>query len=182
MRGEAGTGEWVMVLTPNAPPLVASEQPVIQAIDTTGFRLLAVAVSEASDLSWGDRLYIGPGAWDRVVGIEHRLTYQWLTPAVQRVLRPTVAAIIRHNEARFIEVFNTTVLNDIEGHPLTLLSTLGHVCREAIIAERAQRRFTDFEDLTTRVACCDHPQELLVERVLVELRTDDDVYHWLTAA
>jgi putative nucleotide binding protein len=180
MRGEAGTGEWVMVLTASAPPLVASEQPLIQAMDMTGFRLLAVAVADSSDLSWGDRLYIGPGAWDRVVGIERQLTYQWLTPTVQRVLAPTVAAIIRRNEARFIEVFNTTVLDDLDDHPLALLPGLARDCRESIIDARAQRRFADFGDLIARVPCLDQPQDLLVERVLVELRESEDTYHWLT--
>ena len=180
MRGIAGTAEWLLVLAARAPPLVGCEQPVVQAIDTTGFRLLAVAVTETSDCSWGDRLYIGPGAWDRVAGIERQLTYQWLISAVQQVLAPTVAAIIRRNEARFIEAFNTTVLAGVDDHPLTLLPGLTHDYQEAIIAARAQQRFADFDDLTTRVACCDHPRELLVERVLLERREGEDAYHWLT--
>lgn len=181
MRGKTGPAEWLVILTTSAPPLLASEQPLVQAIDTSGFRLLAVAVSDASTLSWGDRLYIGPGTWDRVRDIERQLTYQWLTPAVQRVLALTVAAIVRRNEVRFIEVFNTTALDDLNDHPLALLPGLARDCWETLISERAQRRFTDFADLTARVDCLEHPYELLVERILVELRTGDESYHWLTA-
>jgi putative nucleotide binding protein len=180
MRAEIEDEEWLMVLAARAPPLLGNPQPLVQGLATTGFRLLAVTVTDESNLSWGDRLYIGPGVWDRVVGIEQQLTYQWLTPAVQSVLQPTVAAIIRRNETRFIEAFNTTVLDDLDGHPLALLSNLVPDCRKAVIEERSKRRFNDFGDLTARVDCLDQPQELLVERVLDELRAGEDAYHWLT--
>jgi predicted nucleic acid-binding OB-fold protein len=170
-----------MVLAAHPPPFVSRDSPVVQCLATRGFRLLAVVVTDTSACRWGDRLYVGPGVWDRVVGIEQCLSHQWLTTEVQQVLWPTVAAMIRHDEARFIEAFNTTILDDIDAHPLTLLTALECDCREAIMAERTQRRFADFEDLTTRVACCDNPHELLVERVITELRVGDDGYRWLTA-
>ena len=181
MRGAITDEEWLMVVAARPPPLVGRERPVIQCLATTGFELLAVTVTDASACRWGDRLYVGPGLWDRVVEIEQHLTYEWLTPAIQQVLRPTVAATIRRNEPRFIEAFNTTILDEIDAHPLTLLTALGRDCREAIKAERAKQRFADFADLITRVPCCDHPQEVLVERVLAELRAGDDGYRWLTA-
>lgn len=181
MSGTIDDEEWLMVVAAQAPPFVGDEPPIVQCLAMRGLQLLAVVVTDASACQWGDRLYVGPGTWDRVERIEQRLTYQWLTPAVQQVLRPTVAAIIRHNEERFIEAFNTTILTDLDAHPLTLLSTLDPVCREAIRTERSQRRFDDFAELRTRVPCCDHPQDLLVERVLAELRGGDDGYRWLTA-
>lgn len=62
----------------------------------------------------------------------------------------------------------------------TLLTALGPDCR-AIRAEGAQRRFTDFADLTTRIACCDQLLAVLVERVLAELQAGEEGYRWLTA-
>lgn len=181
MNEEIEDEEWLTVLAARAPPLMGRELPVVQCLATTGFRLLAVTVTDVDTCSWGDRLYVGSGSWDRVVGIEQRLTYQWLTPAVQRTLQPTVEAVIRRDEERFIEAFNTTILEGIDAHPLMLLTALEPACREAIRTERTQRRFDDFEDLTTRVACCDHPQELLLKRIIAEIRVGDDGYRWLTA-
>jgi predicted nucleic acid-binding OB-fold protein len=123
--------------------------------------LVDVTVTDASDLTQGDRLYVGPGVWDRVVEIDRHLTSHDLTPAVQDVLAPTVEQIIKRNERRFIEAFNTTILDDYDGHPLDLLSGLSANCHEAIVAERSQRRFTDFTDLTDRVACCEQPWSLV---------------------
>lgn len=182
MRGDTGDEEWLMVLAVGTTTPVDGTQALVQGLGTTTFPLLDVAVSDASALSWGDRVYIGPGTWDRVEGIERRLTYHDLTPAVQGVLWPTVAGIIRRNETRFIEYFNTTLLAGLDSHPLALLPSLSPECREAVIAARRQRRFVGFDDLTARVDCCDQPRELLVERVLFELRAGEDTYAWLTGS
>lgn len=180
MRGDTGAEEWVMVLATGPPPATASDRPLVQGLGVTTFPLLEVTVTDASELKWGDRLYIGPGAWDRVEQIERRLTYDELAPTVQSTLWPTIEALIRHNEAQCIEYFNTTMLNDLDIHPLALLPDLAPDCRNAIIAARRQGRFADFADLTARVKCLDRPRELLVKRVLVELRADENAYHWLT--
>jgi predicted nucleic acid-binding OB-fold protein len=58
---------------------------------------------------------------------------------------------------------------------------LGADCREAIVAERSQRRFADVADLTTRVECVEQPWNLVAERVLAELRETETMYRWLTA-
>lgn len=173
--------EWLVVLAVGTTTPFESAQPLVQAVATMSFALVDVTVTDASTLDRGDRLYVGPGAWDRVVGIDRHLRYHALPAVVQGVLGPTIERIIRRNEDRFIEVFNTTVLDDLDGHPLSLLSSLSADCREAIVAERSQRRFTDFADLTSRVECVEQPWDLVGERVLSELRSDADTYRWLTA-
>jgi predicted nucleic acid-binding OB-fold protein len=166
-------------------PIVTSAferpQPLVQTVGTTPFALVDVTVTDASDLAQGDRLSVRPGAWDRVVAIDRPLSYHDLTPAIQDVLAPTVERIITRNERRSIEAFNTTILDDHDGHPLDLLSSLSADCRGAIIAERSQHRVVDFADLTDRGMCCEQPWDLLTERVLFELREEEDIYHWLTA-
>jgi putative nucleotide binding protein len=173
--------DWLVVLTVGTTTPFESAQPLVQAVATTSFALVDVTVTDASALDRGDRLYVGPGAWERVVGIDCRLSYHALPAVVQGVLGPTIERIIRHNEDRFIEVFNTTILDDHDGHPLALLPGLSGDCREAIVAERSQRRFTNFSDLTTRVGCVEQPWDLVAGRVLSELRGDADTYRWLTA-
>jgi putative nucleotide binding protein len=172
--------EWLVVLGVGTTTPFESAQPLVQAVATTSFALVDVIVTDASALDRGDRLYVGPGAWDRVVGIDRQLSYHALPAVVQGVLGPTIERIIQRNEDRFIEVFNTTILDDHDGHPLDLLSGLSADCREAIVAERSQRRFADFTDLTARVECVKQPWNLVAERVLTELRGDDDTYRWLT--
>jgi predicted nucleic acid-binding OB-fold protein len=172
--------DWLVVLAVGTTTPFESSQPLVQAIATTTFTMIDVTVTDASDLAQGDRLYVGPGMWDRVVGIDRQVTYDALPAVVQGVLGPLIERIITRNERRFIEAFNTTLLDDHESHPLDLLSGLSADCQGAIVAERSQRRFTDFTDLTDRVACCEQPWTLLAERVLLELR-EEDTYRWLTA-
>jgi predicted nucleic acid-binding OB-fold protein len=180
MSGDAAAEEWLMVLTAGAATPPASDWPLVQGIGTTAFRLLDVAVTDASALSWGDRLSIGPETGDQVVEIARRLTYHELAPAVQDVLAPTIAGIIHRNERRFIECFNTLRLDGLDGSPLALLPGLSAECRAAIRAERRLRQFADFETLIARVECLDRPREVLVERVLLELRNAETAYQWLT--
>lgn len=178
MPVESRADEWVIVLA--TASRARHDQPLVQGLGVRTFRLLAIEVANASECTWGDRLYVGPGSWDRVQRIDRRLSYHELTPAVQSILWLTVEPLIRRNETRFIEYYNTTALNAFDAHPLTLLDGLAPDCRNTLITARHQDRFTDFTDLTTRVPCLDRPVELLVERVLVELRDSDDTYHWLT--
>jgi putative nucleotide binding protein len=180
MRGVTGD-EWLVVLGVGKSTPFESAQPLVQALGTTTFALVDVTVTETSDLAQGERLYIGPGAWDRVVSIDRHLTTQQLSPAVRPVLAQTVERIIRHNQQQFIEYYNTTMLADRDEHPLALLSGLSPECRREIVAARRQRRFTDVADLMERVDCLDQPWDLLVERVLLELRDGEDTYRWLTA-
>jgi putative nucleotide binding protein len=182
MHAAIADDDWLVVLGVGTTTPFASAQPPVQAVATTSFALVDVTVTDATDRAQGDRLYVGPGRWERVIEIDRQLTYDDLTPAVQGVLEATVERIITHNERRFIEAFNTTRLDDRDGHPLDLLSSLSADCQDAIIAERSQRRFTDFTDLTTRVACCEQPWDRLVDRVLLELREGKDTYRWLTAS
>jgi putative nucleotide binding protein len=180
MHAAIADEEWLVVLAVGTTTPFESAQPLVQAVATTSFALVDVIVTDASALDRGDRLYVGPGAWDRVVEIDRQLTYHALPAVVQGLLGPTIERIIRRNEDRFIEAFNTTMLDDRDGHPLALLPGLSADCREEIIAERSQHRFSDFAALTTRVDCCDHPCALVAERVLLELREGEEAYQWLT--
>jgi putative nucleotide binding protein len=180
MQAVTADDDWLVVLAVGTTTPFASAQPLVQAVGTTTFTLVDVTVTDASELDQGDRLYIGPGAWDRVCDIDRRLTYNELAPAVQSVLVSVVERIIRRNERRFIECFNTTIFDDRDEHPLALLPGLSADCQGAIVAERSQRRFADFTELTARVTCCEQPWDLVADRVLFELQESEDSYHWLT--
>ena len=181
MQETIADDDWLVVLAIGTTTPFESAHPLVQAVATTSFALVDVIVTDASALDRGDRLYVGPGAWEQVVGIDRQLSYYTLPAVVQGVLGPTIERIIRRNEDRFIEAFNTTTLPDRDEHPLELLPGLSADCREEIVAERSQRRFSDFAALTDRVACCEQPCALVAERVLAELCGDDDTYRWLTA-
>lgn len=73
MEGARADEEWLVVLDVGTTTPFESAQPLVQAVGTTTFALVDVTVTGAPDLAQGDRLYVGPGTWERVVGIEHRL-------------------------------------------------------------------------------------------------------------
>lgn len=182
MQGEGTVRdeEWLVVVARGAPVERATPEIVVQAVGTTQFTLVAVVVDDATNLGWGDRLYVGPGAWDQVDRVRRQLTYQTLSSAAQTMLRDTIAGIVRDNETLVCDCFNTTRLAGLDSHPLDLLAGLDSDCRDAIIREREQRRFADLADLSHRVECLTQPHTLIINRVLSELKAGDDTYQWLT--
>lgn len=180
MRAEIQGEEWLTVLARGAFARTARGEPLVQGVGTTRFTLLAVVVTDDTSPEWGERLYIGPGAWDRVSRVCQHLTYQTLTPAAQDALAATVEGIVWNYEPRVLDCFNTTFLDGFAGHPLELLSGLEAECRDAIIRERTRGRFTDVADLQARVDCLQHPHDLVARRVVDELQAGDESYSFLT--
>lgn len=180
MRKAVHNEEWIVVLTQRPSKPTASSKPLVEAVGTRQFTLVAVVIAEPTEVSWGKRLYVGPGTWNQVSRVQRPLTYQTLTPDGQRVLRDTIAGIVTHDEPQVLECFNTTYLPGLTDHPLNLLPGLSSDCRDAIIRERKQRQFDDIDDLTYRVDCLSHPSTFVIRRVMTELQADEP-YRWLTA-
>jgi hypothetical protein len=122
----------------------AHEPSALSCRDTV--RRLHRTVTEPRDLAQGDRLYIGPGAGDRVVSLDRHLTTRQVSPAIRPVLAQTVERLIRHNQQQFIEYYNAIRLTDRDEHPLALLPGLSPDCRAELIAARRQCRFTAVTD------------------------------------
>ncbi|WP_266080839.1 DUF655 domain-containing protein [Haladaptatus caseinilyticus] len=67
----------------------------------------------------------------------------------------------------------------VRRHQLDLLPGVGPTLRDRIIEKRRRRSFENFSDLEERVTGLHAPTEIVVERILLELRGETK-YHLFT--
>jgi putative nucleotide binding protein len=164
--------EWLVVLTVLPAEATDGDNALVQGVGEAHFTLLEVAAPPDTDLAPGDRVAVAKS--DRLGPETRQLTYGTLTESAQAALRATIGAIIQRREERFIDWYNNVEPLSRRRHQLELLPGIGTALREAILTERQHRPFTDFTDLEERVEQLRTPHELLVERVLTELKEETD--------
>lgn len=169
--------EYALVLDylPTGKSFSIKSEPVVQLIGEMRFTLLE-AVPKEGDIKVEERLYIGKGVRDKISLIKARLTYASLTEGAKNELTTAITAIIKNNEKKFVEFFNTASPLNIRMHSLELLPGIGKKHLKAILDAREEKDFESFEDITKRVPLLQDPIKLLMERVLVELREESRFY------
>jgi len=148
------------------------KQPLVYALDVADFRLYEVVV-EDPDFTIGDRV-----ALDDAPGVErfHEVEYGDLSGGAQSELDYAVEDLVAAEEERFVDFYNDAQPITLRLHQLNLLPGIGKKLRNAILDERKRRPFEGFEDLEARVSGLHGPDEVLVERILEEVREDDLKY------
>ncbi|MDE1860978.1 MAG: DUF655 domain-containing protein [Candidatus Micrarchaeota archaeon] len=150
-------------------------EPIVQLIGENKFTLLE-AVAKSPDIKIGERVYIGKGERDKVSLIKGRLNYTDLSEGAKNGLLDAVYSIIKGNEKKFVEMFNTASPLNIRIHSLELLPGIGKKHLSAILSARDERNFESFEDIAKRVPLLQDPVKLLAERVIVELKGESRFY------
>ncbi|MDE1834435.1 MAG: DUF655 domain-containing protein [Candidatus Micrarchaeota archaeon] len=150
-------------------------EPVVQILGEEKFTLLE-AVPRKPEIKVGEKVYIGKGERDKISVIKGRLQYNELTEASKSELPVAVSNIIKANEAKFVEFFNTASPLNIRMHSLELLPGVGKRHLTAILDARDEKKFESFEDIANRVPLLRDPIKLLADRVISELRGDSRFY------
>lgn len=172
MVEDASPEEWLVVLAVLPAAATDSDVALVQGIGEEYFTLMEVEAPADTDLTASDRVELAESG--RLGSVTRQLTYETLTESAQAALRATVGASIQRHEDRFIDWYNTAEPISLRRHQLDLLPGIGTSLRDAIIDKRKRRPFEDFTDLEERVEQLRTPHEILVERVLTELREDTD--------
>jgi putative nucleotide binding protein len=148
------------------------KQPLVYALDVEDFRLYEVVVDDP-DFTIGDRV-----ALDDAPGVErfHEVDYGDIPGGAQSELDYAVEELVAAEEDRFVDFYNDAQPITLRLHQLNLLPGIGKKLRNAILDERKRRPFEGFEDLESRVSGLHGPDEVLVERILEEVRGDDLKY------
>ncbi|MFB6183042.1 MAG: DUF655 domain-containing protein [Haloarculaceae archaeon] len=148
------------------------KQPLAFVLGVEEFRLYEVAFGDDPDLAIGDRLSLDYEAIDRARPIE----YDDLPGGAQSELEYAVEDFVAANEERFVDFFNEAQPITLRLHQLNLLPGIGKKLRNAVLDERERQPFESFADLSSRVNGLHDPEEVLVERILEEIRQDDLKY------
>jgi putative nucleotide binding protein len=148
--------------------------PVAYALGESEFRLLELQLEEGERLRIGDRVAFDPAAAGvtriRNVGFED------LSGTARAELEYAVEEFIDEDEARFVDFYNDAQAITTRLHALNLLPGIGKKLRNNILDARKRAPFESFEDLESRVSGLHRPREVLIERIMEELREEDLKY------
>jgi putative nucleotide binding protein len=150
------------------------KQPLAYALDREDFRLYEIILDADAGVSIGD-----------VVGVERsddrfehvgEVEYEDLPGGAQSELEYVVEDLVDEEEERFVDFYNDAQPITLRLHQLNLLPGIGKKLRNSILDERKRRPFDGFADLEDRVSGLHNPKEVIVERILEEIREDDLKY------
>jgi len=149
------------------------KEPLAYVLDVETFQLSELVVDGDAGISIGDRIEVdGNPDIDRVRGID----YDDLPGGARSELEYAVADLVGAEEERFVDFYNDAQPITLRLHQLDLLPGVGKKIRNGVLDERKRRPFEGFDDLEARVDGLHNPRDVLVERILEELREEDLKY------
>lgn len=151
-------------------------KPIAQAVGEKFFSLLEIVPKNNSTLESGEKVYIGEGVRDKIDHIERRIKYEWLTPTAKTELGIILVDIVKDQEGRFIDFYNTAGTISTRLHKLEILPRIGRRHRDDILDERQKEPFKSFEDMHERVKNIPDPAKVIAEKIVKELKGESK-YH-----
>jgi putative nucleotide binding protein len=151
-------------------------KPLAQALGAEHFILLELSVKEGARVEIESRVFIGKGERDIVDRVMKRLKYDELTPSAKVELPYILEKIVKENEAKYVEFFNTAQPITTRLHMLELLPGIGKKMMWAIIDERKKGKFRSYADIEARVKGLHHPEKLIAKRIEQEIQDEQLKY------
>jgi putative nucleotide binding protein len=149
------------------------KEPLAYAVDREDFRLCELVLVEDADISIGDDVDI-EGA--RIIERVNHIEYDDLPSGASAELDYAIEEIVEADEQRFVDFYNDAQPITLRLHQLNLLPGIGKKLRNNILDERKRSPFESFEEIEERISGLHNPEEVLVERIMEELREDDLKY------
>lgn len=148
------------------------KEPLAYTLDSEDFTLYELTL-ESSDLSIGDRIDIYNSSQ---VGRAREIDYEDLPGGASTELEYVIEDLVVENEQRFVDFYNEAQPITLRLHQLNLLPGIGKKLRNDILDGRKRRPFQSFDDIESRIDGLHNPREVLVERIMEEIREDDLKY------
>src|SRR3989338_6567365 len=163
--------EYAIILDylPNGYPLERKMMPIAQAIGEKNFSLLHLIPRRGVALQLKERVYIGDGKRDKIYYILGRLPREKLTETAKMQLQEFVTGVIKEQEKKFVDFFNTAEAINTRLHQIELLPGFGKKHMAAILEERKKEPFKNFEDIKKRIPNIPDPKKAIEKRLLEEL-------------
>jgi len=149
------------------------KEPLAYAVDVSEFGLYELVLTDAAAVSIGDDIDLeDTDGIERISNIE----YEDLPSGANSELDYAIEDIVGANEQRFVDFYNDAQPITLRLHQLNLLPGIGKKLRNNILDERKRQPFSSFEELEERISGLHNPRDVLVERIIEELREDDLKY------
>ncbi|WP_255191741.1 DUF655 domain-containing protein [Natronobeatus ordinarius] len=152
------------------------KSPAGYAMAVDDFTLYEVAFDEDTRLTIGTRVVVDPPEDRDVVSACRTVEYGDLSSGAQSELEYVVEDLVEEEEARFVDFYNEAQPITLRLHQLNLLPGIGEKLRNSILDQRKRGPFESFEELEERVSGLHDPNEIVVDRILEELRDEDVKY------
>lgn len=141
---------------------------IITAIGEDRLTLLEILGSRDSSFEIAERIYLGREGRTNVKAVLGKIEYGRMSDSARGELPAVVDAIVRANEARFVEHLNNAQALTSRIHALELIPGIGKTYTKVMLEEREKKRFESFDDLQERVGLRD-PIEHISQRILEEV-------------
>ncbi len=149
------------------------KNPLVYALGTEHFQLFEGIVSDSGDVSIGDQIDVGNATF---VERTNRIEYGDLPSGAQSELEYVIEDLVAADASRFVDFYNDAQPITLRLHQLDLLPGIGEKLRNSILDERDRRPFQSFADLEERVSGLHNAEDVIVERLLEELRETELKY------
>ena len=150
------------------------KSPVAYALGEDDFQLVEIALADDAGVNIGDRVEIDPPG--ESVKDLHDVDYGELSSTAESEIEYAINEIIDADPRRFVDFYNDAQPITTRLHVLNLLPGIGKKLRNNVLDERKREPFESFEDVEERVSGLHSPREVLVERIVEELREEDLKY------
>ncbi|TKX58313.1 DUF655 domain-containing protein [Halorubrum sp. ASP1] len=148
------------------------KSPVAYALGAPSFALYELTLAGDADVSVGDRIALdGPD-----VGRYREVSFDDLTRNAAAEVEYAVEAIVEADEERFVDFYNEAGPITLRLHQLNLLPGIGKKLRNDLLDERKRGSFESFADVEERISGLHRPREVILERIVEEIRESDLKY------
>ena len=166
----------ILDFLPHGYPDRRYSEPVAQAIGTEFFTLLELVPHENMNFDSEEEVYIGKEKRDKIRFIRGSIEFKDLTNMSKNALPEIVERIIRENEKRFVDFFNTSRMLTPRMHQIQLLPGIGKKHLVDILEERKKKPFESLKDLGERVKLVPDTIKIITKRVMQEIEGNEKYY------
>lgn len=166
----------VLDYLPLGKPTDPRGTPLVQGVGTQYFTLLEAIPKPGSQLILFDKVFIGKGDREKISVVKGRISYDQLTSLAKDNLPQAIRKIVEEQKERFLNFFNKAGPITIRLHSLELLPGIGKKQLIKILDEREKEPFKSFEDLKKRVKLLGDPIDMIVNRIIQEIKGDCKYY------
>jgi putative nucleotide binding protein len=167
---------WVIEYLPAGHADAIKREPVVQLLGTKFFTLLEATITPEASIVMGQKVYVGKEGREEISHIKGRLKYDQLSNAAREFLPSMLKKAVKEREEDFVGFMNRAKPISIRVHMLDLLPGIGKKTMEALLNEREEKPFENFEDLHKRVPTLADPVGVFVHRIQSELEGKEKYY------
>ena len=149
-----------------------SKSAIAQALGISHLTLLELVPKNDVFLQPQQEVYIGDGKRDEIHHIKGRIPHERLSETAKAELEHAVNKIVSKDETKYVTFFNNAQPLSLRMHQLELLPGLGKKHMWEILNARKVKPFESFEDIKNRVPLLPNPKQIVVKRILLEIKGD----------